>query len=259
MTEILLSKKVLGPILIILGFSLVYIIFKQIIKKVLKTDNKRKKTLIGLCTNIFKYFIFVIAILMILNIYGIDTSALVTSLGVVGLGASLACQDTLKDFLAGIAIITENQYEIGDVVTINDFKGEVLELGLKTTKLKSFAGDVKIIANRNISEVINHSITNSMAIIQLSISYEENLEKVEKVLLNLFHQLNKDLEYLKGEIRILGVEDLGTSAVIFKIVAETDPMKHYDVERILRKKIKEELDKNNIVIPYEQLVVHNGI
>lgn len=256
--DVILSKKVLGVVLIILGFSLIYFIFKKIIKKVLSSADNRKKTLISLITNVIKYFFFIVAILMILNIYGVDTTALITSLGVVGLVAGLALQDILKDFLAGIAIITENQYQIGDIVTINGFKGEILSLGMKTTKLKDYNGDVKFISNGTITEVINHSISSSRAIINLSINYSEDINKVEKVLNNLFEKLNKEIKELKSDIQILGIEDLGESSVVIKIIADTKPMKHYDVERILRKKIKEELDKNNIEIPYNQLVVHNG-
>ena len=256
--DVILSKKVLGVALIVICFSLIYFIFKKIIKKVLKSIDKRRKTLISLITNVIKYFFFIVATLMILNIYGIDTTALITSLGVVGLVAGLALQDILKDFLAGIAIITENQYQIGDIVTINGFKGEILSLGMKTTKLKDYNGDVKFISNGTITEVINHSISSSRAIINLSINYKENIDKVEEILNNLFSRLNKEIKNLKSDIQILGVEDLGESAVIIKIIADTEPMCHYDVERIIRKEIKEELDKHNIEIPYNQLVVHNG-
>ena len=256
--DVILSKKVLGVVLIIIGFGLFYFVFKKIIKRVLKAADKRRKTLISLVTNVIKYFFFIVAILMILNIYGIDTTALITSLGVVGLVAGLALQDILKDFLAGIAIITEDQYQIGDIVTINGFKGEILSLGMKTTKLKDYNGDVKFISNGTITEVINHSISSSRAIINLNINYKENIDKVEKILYKLFDELNKEIKDLKSEIQILGVEDLGESSVVIKIVADTKPMRHYDVERILRKRIKEELDKNKIEIPYNQLVVHNG-
>ena len=260
MLEILLSKQVLGPIIIIIGFSVFYQILKKIIKKALIAklgDDRRKKTIISLLNNLIKYFFLIIAILMILSIYGINTTALITSLGVVGVMAGLALQDILKDFLAGVSIITENQYAIGDTVTINGFKGEVITLGIKTTSLKSFDGDIKYISNRNITEVINHSKDFSLAVIELSINYNEKNEKVEKVLNKLFEKLNKEVPYLKGEIKLLGIEDLSSSSVVYKITAETESLKHFDVERILRKEIKEELDKNNIEIPYDQLVIHN--
>lgn len=262
MLDVLLSKQVLGPVIIIIGFSIVYQLLKKIIRKALinkiSKDDKRKKTIISLINNLIKYFFLIIAVLMILSIYGINTTALITSLGVVGVMAGLALQDILKDFLAGISIITEDQYEIGDTVTINGFRGEILSLGIKTTSLRSFEGDVKYISNRNITEVINHSRDFSLAIIDLSINYDENIEKVEKVLNKLFEKLNKEISDLKGEIKILGVEDLSSSSVVLRITAETKPLKHFEIQRLLKKEIKEELDRNNIEIPYDQLVVHNG-
>src|SRR5699024_1893706 len=108
------------------------------------------------------------------------------SLGVVGVVVGLALQDILKDFIAGFTIMLENQYTVGDTVTIGTFKGEVISLSLKTTKLKAYTGEVNIIANRNVIEVINHSIENSLAVVNVSVDYSEDIEKVEKVLNELF-------------------------------------------------------------------------
>lgn len=247
MLEILLSKKVLGPIFIVIGFSLVYFIIKNVIKKTMikkknNRENKRTKTIISLVNNLIKYFLMIIAALMILSIYGIDTSALITSLGVVGLMAGLALQDILKDLLAGISIITENQYTIGDIVTINGFKGEVITLGIKTTTLRSEAGDIKFISNRNITEVINHSTSFSLANIELTIVGFDIVQKLEEELEKLFERLNKEIPYLKGDIKLLGIEQLNQDSVTFKTVAKTEPLKNLEVERLLRKEIKNLID-----------------
>ena len=95
---------------------------------------------------------------MILDIFGIDTKTLIASLGVVGLVAGLAVQDTLKDFVAGMSIILENQYRVGDTITIKGFRGEVISLGIKSTRLRSLTGEIMIVPNHLIEEVINHSL-----------------------------------------------------------------------------------------------------
>ena len=143
--------------IIIILFICIYFIINRIIKKVIRRQfarngEKRKKTLLLIINSIIKYFLMMVAVLTILNVYGVDTTALITSLGLLGLGASLALQDTLKDLLAGFFIIFENQYDIGDTVTIHDFKGEVISLGLKTTKLRAATGEIYTISNRNIQE-----------------------------------------------------------------------------------------------------------
>lgn len=261
MLDILLSKKVLGPIIIILVLWLIYLFVKKTIKKILQNKSnvvemKRRKTLASLFCNLLKYFLLLVGLLMILNIYGINTSAIVTSLGAASIVAGLAFQDILKDLLSGISIILENQYGIGDTVTLNGNKGEVIALGIKTTKIRTVNGEIIFIANRNIDQVINHSLDYSLVMIDLGLPYDEDISKIEKVLNNLFQNIK--INNLKSDVKLLGIEELGSSSVIFRITAETVPMKQYEVKRELLKQIKIELDKNNISIPYDQLVIHNG-
>ena len=128
---------------------------------------------------------------------------------------------------------------------------------MKTTKIKSIKGDVEIIPNRNINFVINHSLTSSLAIVDVGVSYNSNLDKVDEVLINLCERLNSTLPNLTGNVEVLGITQLGDSSISYRITALTKPMKHIEVERIIRKEIKKEFDKKNIEIPFPQVVVHN--
>lgn len=258
----ILLEKLINSGIVIVVFITVYLIINRVIKNInrrnfMKAGEKRKKTLLLLINSIIKYILMIVCVLTILDIYGVDTTALITSLGLIGLGASLALQDTLKDLLAGFFIIFENQYDIGDVITINNFKGEVISLGLKTTKLKAYTGEINIIANRNIQEVINHSFNNSLAIVDFDISYEEDLDKVEDVLNKLCKKLTKELPDVQGDVNLLGIEDLGNSGIKYRITAEAKSMEHFMLQRKIRKAVKEELEKEGIEIPYMQVVVHN--
>ena len=255
-------EKLINSGIIIVLFIIIYLIINHVIKKVnrhkfMKNGEKRKKTLLLLVNNIIKYVLMIICVLTILNIYGVDTTALITSLGLVGLGVSLALQDTLKDLLAGFFIIFENQYDIGDIIEINKFKGEVVALGLKTTKIKAYTGEIKIVANRNITEVINYSSSNSLAIIDFEVSYDEDLNKVEEVLNSLCKKMTEEINNIKGEIELLGIEDLGSNGIKYRITVETEPTKQFSVQREIRKAIKKELGKQGIEIPYAQVVIHN--
>lgn len=262
MLEKLLIKEVVGPIIIIVVTLFIYLIIKKFINrfmklKLAKIDNRRHKTIYTLILNIVKYILVIIAILSILTVYGVNTSALLASLGVVGVVVGLAFQDILKDLLSGISIIIENQYGIGDTVTIHDFKGEVLSLGLRTTKLKAYTGEIKIISNRNINEVINHSFCASLAIVDVMVSYEENLDQVEKVLQEVCNKVSQEDKKIKGKIQVLGVNNLGESGIEYRITAETEPMQHLEVQRILLREIKLAFDQNEINIPYNQLVIRH--
>lgn len=259
MTGTMIYEKIICPIIVIILSTSIYFIINKTIKNIVNIksrDIKRKKTLFSLINNLVKYFIIIVTILVILNIYGIDTTTIIASLGIVSLIAGLAFQDILKDLLSGISIIIENQYTIGDIVTINDNTGEVISLGIKTTKLRNHNGEIIFIANRNIDQVINKSIDHSLVLIDLGLSYNENIEKVEKILNNLFKNIKNP--NIIGDIKLLGIEKLDSSSVIFRIEAEVKPMKQYETKRDLLKQIKIELDKNNIEIPYEQLVIHNA-
>lgn len=263
MLEKILVKEVVAPILIIIISFIVNKVAKTLLKrafKIKKNISKKQKTVYSLTSNIIKYFIMIIAFLMILDVYGVDTKTLIASLGVLGLVVGLALQDILKDFISGLFIIFENQYCLGDTISVSNFKGEVISLGLKTTKIKSYTGEVQIISNRNISEVINYSQMDSLAIIDVGIAYEEDYDKVEKVIEKLLDRLNteKSIPNLKSDIELLGINKLGDSSVEIRITASTVAGEQFTTERLIRREIKKCFDKENIKIPYPQIEVHDG-
>lgn len=263
MIEKILTKEILAPIIIVSVSYLLYVLLKTIIKKSFKfkvrgMDDKRKKTIMSLFLNTIKIFIIVLASLMILDIYGIDAKSLLASLGVFAAVTALAMQDILKDFIAGISIVLEGQFRIGDTISIDSFKGEVIYLSLKSTKIKSYTGEIKIYANHNVQNVINYSLTDSLAVIDISVSYDYDLEKVEKILSNLCEKLSKELPNLKGNLELLGVQELADSAVIYRITCLTESMKQFEVQRKVLREIKIVLDKNKMEVPFPQMVIHNG-
>lgn len=263
MLDKILVVEIVGPILVILVAVIIYNVFRKvgrtiILKGVPYGDDGKTKTLIVLFNNIIKYILIVVSLLIILQIFKIDTKTIVASLGAIGVVAGLAFQDVLKDFFAGIFILIENQYKIGDYVTIGGFKGEVIALGMKTTKIKAYTGEVKMISNRFITEVINHSLEDNLAIVDVAVDYKADLLATERILKDVCKELNSELKPIKGKIEVLGIEELGADAVLFRIVAPCTPMMQYDVQRVIRKKVKIALEFNKIDIPYHQVVVHNG-
>ena len=103
-----------------------------------------------------------------------------------------------------------------------------------------------------------HTVSNDLAIIDIPIAYEEDLDKLEKVLNNLFSRLSKTMKDLKGDITILGINSYDASSLAYRVTVSTKPGAHFAVQRALRKEIFEELKKHDISIPYDQLVVRNG-
>ena len=265
--EFLLSPKFYLPILYICGGILLNGIVHRIIARffqakqsaILKNSHNYKKTstVVTLIQSIIRYVIAIIVILLILSVYGVDVTSIIAGLGIVGAVAGLAFQDTLKDFLAGIFIIVENQYTVGDTVEIGGFTGEVTYLGLKTTRIKDYKGAVKILANHYITEVINYSMNDSLAIVEVQVSYEDDLNKIEKTLCKIATEQRDQIPNITGDIEVQGITSLDASGIIYRVTAPTKSMEQYGVERALRKEIKLAFDKANIRIPYPQVEVHN--
>lgn len=258
----ILKKEVIGPVIVLLVAIIGYKVLKKIFRKFIdlrsnKLDAKRRNTIFYLFKSIIKIVICAIGILVILEIYGFDTASIITSLSVIGVVVGLAFQDLIKDFIAGITIVLEGQYRVGDIIEINNFKGEVIYLGLKSTKVKAATGEIMIMSNHLITDVVNYSLSDSLAIVDIDVAYESDLEKVEKVLNKLCERLSKELPKLKGDVTLLGINSLEASSVRYRMTVLTEPMEHFNVQRLMRKEIKLELAKNGIEIPYNRVVLHS--
>lgn len=260
--DIIMTKQIFGVSMVIIISSLLIKIFNGIISRILikgKTtyEVKRRKTIIDLFQSIFKYIIWIFAGLIILDFYGVDTKSLIASLGVAGVVLGLALQDTVKDFISGISLILENYLAVGDTVTYNNFTGEVIELGLRVTKIKAPNGEVLVVANRNIDTIINASQKKSHLLIEIDTAYEDETKKVEKVLNDVLKSAIKD-KIILPDSEYLGINELGAHSVKYLINVHCDQTKRYIVKREILKRVKLAYEKNNLKIPYNQIEVHHG-
>ncbi len=255
---------VLSILNIIIGYGIFRIIKRVIIKttdrkKGLKTTQiQRINTFRTLIINLFKYIIIVLVILSILSLHGVNVKSILAGLGIGTALIGLALQDLAKDLIAGFSIIIEGEYEVGDTIEIDGFKGEVTYIGLRTTRIRNYKGATKIIANHYMDNIINYSDNNSLAVVDIAVAYECKEEIIEKTFEDLFKKLNGTIPETTKDIELWGVNSLSDSAVIYRVVVETKPMKQAKVERLLRKEIKIAFDKAGIKIPYNQIEVHNG-
>lgn len=264
MNSDIIYKKMVVPLVVILIGIIVYSFLTKILNKAFKLRAKKFKdnkynTVEALIKVLIKYFIIIVCALIILEIYGIDTKSIITSFGIVGAALALAMQDFLKDFVAGISIVLENVYAIGDVIKINDFMGTVTGFTLKTTRIKAWTGEEKIISNHHITEVVNYTHNNNMAVVDVSLPYEEDVEVLEQTISSICEIIKKEVINIKGDVQFLGLENFESSAMIYRVAATVKGgYDKFGVQRQMRKILKRELDKRGISIPYNQLVVHNG-
>lgn len=258
-----LHKEVYGVLLIIVAIFLVNKLLNIIVDKFISTRKsevakKRTRTVVTLFKNIKKYLILTLGVLAILDLYGVNTSSIIASLGVASAVIALSFQDSLKDIISGAAIILDNYFIVGDLVKYNGFTGTIIEFGLRSTKIKNADGEVYTIANRNINEVINLSQKKSSPLIVIPTAYEEDVEKVEKVLNKIIDEIKKWDGVDEEGTSYLGIMELADSSVNYGIRIMCEQEKQFRYKWDALRLIKMTYDKNNIKIPYNQIEVHNG-
>lgn len=224
--------------------------------KVEKRDNsrdlKREITYIKLAKHVINYAVIIIAFLFILQLLGFNVSSLIAGLGVVSVIAGLALQDALKDIIMGFNIIVDNYFSVGDIIKIGDVEGKVIELGVKSTKLKDVNNDnIFIIANRNISQALRLS---DQLVVDVPVSYDEPTEKIEKLIDIMVEQIAQ-YPNIKNA-RYLGINEFKDSSVAYRIMIYCSPEYKLASRRYALGIIKSTLDANNITIPYNQLDIH---
>ena len=257
MKKYLLSEKFILPIVYIVIGIIVYNVIKIVINKLNKSRfaNKKKVTIISLIKNVIKYLVMIFVVLAILNVYNVDTSGVVASIGVAGVIVGLAFQDIVADFLAGMFILFDNQFVLGDIVTIDGFKGEVISLGLMSTKIKAVSGDVKILPNSAFRTVINHSMNDATLLINIDVSYDTNIDKLEKVLKEMEDDVLK-INGVTGKYKLLGINEFASSSIRYLVSFNSKYDMQYQVKRDFNMLIKKYFEKENIEIPYSKVDVY---
>lgn len=257
MIDFIKSDKFILPIVYIVIGVILYTVIKFIMNKISKNKyvDKKKKTIISLIRNILKYLVYIFVILSILSVYGVNTSGIIASLGIAGLVIGLAIQDILADFVAGVFILFDNQYTIGDIVSINGFKGEVISFGLMSTKIKNANGDILILSNSSFKEVINYSMGNTNLIINLDVSYNTDIDKLESVL-KLLEEDVKKIDNVVGNYSLLGINEFASSSIKYLVSIECKANCQYQIKRDYFKLVKKAFDENKIEIPYNKLDVN---
>ena len=180
------------------------------------------------------------------------------SAGILSLIVGLGAQPLIEDIFAGIFIVFEHTFEIGDIIVVDGFRGTVKEMGIRSTKIEDAGGDVKVINNSDIRTLINMTSKLSTAICDISISYSADIEKVEKVIAANLPAIKKRHKSIVNGPTYVGVQSLSDSAVILRVIAECNETMRYQVQRDINRELKLIFDKNGISIPFPQIVVHQA-
>lgn len=245
------------------------ILIERFIRKIVITDHflskdaekKREDTLIRIFSVSAGILIWVLALLMVLQEIGLAIGPLLAAAGIAGLAFGFGGQYLIRDLISGLFIIMENQYRIGDVVCFGKTCGLVEDISLRMTTLRDLDGTVHHVPHGEIKTVSNLSKTFARVNLNIGVSYSSNLERVVSVVNNVGRELAEDATWkdlILKPPQFLRVDDFADSAIIIKILGETQPLKQWDVTGELRKRIKIAFDKEGIKIPFPQRVIHKA-
>jgi small conductance mechanosensitive channel len=218
-------------------------------------EEKRAKTLATLLKSILQYVVYFMTAITVLEEFNVPTTSVLAGAGIVGLAIGFGAQNLVKDVITGFFLILENQFSVGEHVTIGGIEGIVEEMGLRVTKVRAWGGELNIIPNGEISMVTNHNRGSMRALVEVGIAYEEDIDKAIAVIERVCGKLAKENADITEGPMVLGVQNLGDSDVVIRIVAYTRPLAQWSIERILRKQIKEAFDLEGIEIPYPRTVI----
>ncbi len=213
---------------------------------------------ISLLSSFIKYVAVIVIIFFILSSFGVDTNALIAGIGILSLVVGLAIQPLLQDVIAGIFVVFEKTYDVGDVVVIDGFRGTVIEIGIRATKLKDAGGDIKVINNSDIRTLVNMTSDLSYAICDVDIEYSESIERVEEVIANNLSVIKAKVPAIVDGPFYKGVVALGASGVTIRIVASCSEDQKFQTQRDINRQIKLIFDANEINIPFTQVVLHQA-
>ena len=225
------------------------------IQKVTGGTERRKETFESLSLNIWRYTVNIVLILWLVSIF-IPLQNLLIASSAFFVVIGFAAKSMLDDITMGFFIIFEDLFSVGDFVEIDGNTGTVTEIGLRSVKIRVLTGEIVIIPNGNIGKVINHSVSNGQAVLDISIAYEADIDQAILVLEGVAQDAFDKYETILQLPQILGVQELADSAIVIRMIAEVSPLQQWHIQRELRRLIKKSFDQHNIEIPYSKMVIY---
>ena len=224
---------------------------------ILHPKSHRARTILTLLNSLMRYAAALVILCWGLSILGVDVSVIVASVGVVALVVGFGVESLIADVVTGTFILFENQYNVGDIVEVGGFRGTVKDIGIRTTAIEDAGGNVKIINNSEMKNILNRSDHASRAVCDIDIPYETDLENLESKLPELLEEIyRQNTETLKSAPVYLGVEKLGASSVVLRFVAEVAEKDLFAAGRVLNRSLWLGLRRLGVECPFQQLDVH---
>lgn len=219
----------------------------------------RAATMKNLITSALKYILAFVAAFWALAIIGVNVSTLFASVGVMALIIGFGAESLIADVITGLFMIFENQYNVGDIIELDGYRGTVVNIAIRTTSIEDGGGNIKIFNNSDVRNIVNLSADSSRAVCDIPIPYEADIDEAEKVIEKLCEELTHEHPTVFEKKPVCsGVQSLADSAVILRVVAHVDEEDRFSAARLINKKMKTGLEKAGMGAPYAQIVVRKA-
>ena len=219
-----------------------------------KPKNNRVRTMISLAKNVLRYAVILAAICVTLTIFNVDIVTILAGLGILALIIGFGAESLIADIVTGMFILIDNQYNIGDIIEVDGFRGAVTEINVRSTVLTDAGGNVKIINNSDMKNILNRSDNTSKAIAEFPIPYEVNLVELEgklPAMLQEIHDANQPL--MRSVPKYVGVERIDDSALVLKFVVDVSEVDIYAGMRALNRDLLLGMSKLGVNVPYQRI------
>ncbi len=222
-----------------------------------KRPSHRSATVITITQSLLRYAAAILILCWGLSILGVNVTTIVASVGIVALIVGFGAESLIEDVITGFFMLFENQYNVGDIVEVGGFRGTVSDIGIRTTSITDPGGNVKIINNSNMKDILNRSDHASRSLADVQIPYETDLPAFEAKLPAMLEEIySRHKDVMRSAPVYLGVQELGESGVTLRFVAEVDESNIYSVQRILNRDLFLAFRQAKVEIPYPQLDLH---
>lgn len=223
-----------------------------------KPKNHRLRSVLSIISSVISYMAFIVILCWGLSILGVDVGTIVAGVGIVALIVGFSAQSLIADVVTGTFMIFENQYNVGDIIEVDGFRGTVTSIGIRTTCITDAAGNVKIINNSSMKNILNRSDKLSRSVCDFGIPYETDLEKLEQSIPKLLDDIfAKHQDVMKSVPVYLGVQELADSAVVLRFIVEVDEQNIFSGARILNHDLFVGFKKLGVEVPFPQVDVHS--
>ncbi|MCC8141205.1 MAG: mechanosensitive ion channel [Lachnospiraceae bacterium] len=234
----------------------IVVVLRRLLQFLSNVLNARGETICRLCRSFLRYGALIGMIYYCLTLIGINAVTLLASAGILALAISLGAQRLVSDIVSGLFVIFEGDFRVGDIIQVGDWRGTVLEIGIRTTKVEDASQNVKIIRNSDISNVVNMTKKLSFVSVNYGIEYNESLEHVESILSKELPEMAKRLPAIKKGPFYRGVTELGDNSVDLKITMQCEEADRFQLERDFNREMRLLFDKYDINIPFPQVVIN---